>query len=339
MANISIKNLKKEYENGFVAMEGLNLEIQDEEFLVLVGPSGCGKSTLLRMIAGLEEITEGEIIFDGKAINNVEAKDRNIGMVFQNYALYPHMNVRENMSFGLKIRKVDKETIHEKIQKTAEILGLTDLLDRKPKQLSGGQQQRVALGRAIVRNPKLFLMDEPLSNLDAKLRVQMRTEIKRLQNRLKTTTVFVTHDQTEAMTMGSRIVVMKEGVIQQVGTPQEVYERPSNRFVAEFIGSPKMNFATRKIDEKGKISFDKNAETIIGIRPENLKITDEGGYKITMIENLGSMKYIYAEKEGEQFIIQEDQNCIKKIGDFAGIEIKDPSRLNYFDKKTGNRIN
>lgn len=338
MANISIKNLKKEYENGFVAMEGLNLEIQDEEFLVLVGPSGCGKSTLLRMIAGLEEITEGEIILDGEVINYVEAKDRNIGMVFQNYALYPHMNVKENMSFGLKIRKVDKDTIEKKIKETAEILGLTDLLDRKPKQLSGGQQQRVALGRAIVRNPKLFLMDEPLSNLDAKLRVQMRTEIKRLQNRLKTTTVFVTHDQTEAMTMGSRIVVMKEGVIQQVGTPQEVYEKPSNQFVAEFIGSPKMNFTTHKIDENGRILFEENPDAIIGIRPENLKLTEEGDYKIIMIENLGSMKYIYAENEGEQFIIQEDQNSTKKIGDFAGIMIKDSSRLNYFDKKTGNRI-
>ncbi len=335
MASISIKNLKKEYKNGFIAIKGLDLEIFDEEFIVLVGPSGCGKSTLLRMIAGLEEVTEGEIILDGEVINEVEVRDRNIGMVFQNYALYPHMNVRDNMSFGLKIRKTDKDTIEKKVAEAAEILKLKNLLDRKPKQLSGGQQQRVALGRAIVRNPKLFLMDEPLSNLDAKLRVQMRTEIKKLQNDLKTTTIFVTHDQTEAMTMGSRIVIMKEGVIQQVGTPKEVYEDPTNRFVAEFIGSPMMNFIS---GEKNGLNISCPSEVEVGVRPENLRITEGKDYRVTMIENLGSVKYIYAEKDSQQLIIQEDQNIAVEIGSSISVEIKDKVRLNFFSKKTGEKI-
>lgn len=338
MAEISVRNLKKVYDNGFVAMEGLNLEIKDGEFIVLVGPSGCGKSTLLRMIAGLEAVTEGEIIIDGKVINNTPVKDRNIGMVFQNYALYPHMNVKENMSFGLKIRKVDKKIMEEKVAETADILGLSDLLDRKPKQLSGGQQQRVALGRAMVRNPDLFLMDEPLSNLDAKLRVQMRSEIKDLHGKLKTTTLFVTHDQTEAMTMGTRIVIMKEGVIQQIGTPKEVYEKPSNRFVAEFIGSPKMN-----IIENTEVIADLLAEgipkdIILGIRPENLRIIEGSDYIVNMIENLGSLQYIYAKNDHLQWVLQVNRDSDYRIGDKVGVQVCDKGQLNFFDRESEERI-
>lgn len=338
MAEIRIRNLKKVYENGFVAMEGLNLDINEGEFIVLVGPSGCGKSTLLRMIAGLEEVTEGEIIVDGKVINNTPVKDRNIGMVFQNYALYPHMNVLENMSFGLKMRKVDKKTIEEKVSEAAEILGLSDLLDRKPKQLSGGQQQRVALGRAMVRNPKLFLMDEPLSNLDAKLRVQMRSEIKRLQGNLKTTTIFVTHDQTEAMTMGTRIVVMKEGVIQQVGTPEEVYERPANRFAAEFIGSPKINFIENPEVIADLLSEEISADAILGIRPENLQTVEGTDYAVNMIENLGSVQYIYAENNHQHLVLRANRDSHYKIGDKMGVQICDKGQLNFFDRESEERI-
>ena len=243
MAFIDLKNISKQYSSSSNrVVNNVNLEVQEGEFLVLVGPSGCGKSTTLRMIAGLEEISEGEIYIDGKLVNNIPPKDRDIAMVFQNYALYPHMSVFENLAFGLKLRKLKKEEIKERVNYAAKILEIEDLLDRKPKQLSGGQRQRVAVGRAIVRNPKVFLFDEPLSNLDAKLRVQMRVEISRLHQRLETTVVYVTHDQVEAMTMGDRIVVMKDGVVQQVDMPLNIYNNPSNKFVAGFIGSPAMNF-------------------------------------------------------------------------------------------------
>ena len=255
MSNVTLKQLKKIYDKK-VVIDGIDLEIKDKEFIVLVGASGCGKSTILRMIAGLEEISGGEILIDGKRVNDVHPKDRDIAFVFQSYALYPHMTVRENIAFGLKMRKVDKATIDKKVQEAAEILDLTEYLDRRPKQLSGGQRQRVALGRAIVRNPKVFLMDEPLSNLDAKLRVQMRSEIKKLHEKLQTTFIYVTHDQTEALTMGDRIVVLDKGHIQQVDTPEEIYNNPKNKFVAGFIGQ--MNFID--VDIQGGKFFIDNTE-------------------------------------------------------------------------------
>ena len=251
MASLSLKNVCKVYSNGFEAVKDFNLDVEDKEFIIFVGPSGCGKSTTLRMIAGLEEISSGELIIDGKVMNDVEPKDRDIAMVFQNYALYPHMTVFDNMAFGLKLRKVPKDEIKAKVEEAARILDLEKLLDRKPKALSGGQRQRVAMGRAIVRNPKVFLMDEPLSNLDAKLRVQMRSEIASLHNRLGATIIYVTHDQTEAMTLGTRIVVLKDGVIMQVDSPQKLYNEPNNLFVAGFIGSPQMNFVDAEVVVNG----------------------------------------------------------------------------------------
>jgi len=289
MANVLLKNLTKKYDE-VVAVNSVNLEIADREFVVLVGPSGCGKSTTLRMIAGLEKITEGEIYINDRLVNKLAPKDRNIAMVFQSYALYPHMKVFDNMAFGLKMRKVPKENMKEKVNKAAEILGIEELLLRKPRQLSGGQRQRVALGRAIVRDPEVFLFDEPLSNLDAKLRVQMRTELKKLHERLQATVVYVTHDQVEAMTMGDRIVVMKDGVVQQVGDPLELYNRPANLFVAGFIGSPAMNFIPCQLLEKdARLSIDtgdfsillpdwitaelgsaEEKDLIFGLRPEDM---------------------------------------------------------------------
>ncbi len=248
MAQVSIRKVVKAYEGGVQAVKGIDLEIADHEFVVLVGPSGCGKSTTLRMIAGLEEITSGEIAIGGKVVNDIPPRDRDIAMVFQNYALYPHMSVFENMAFGLTLRKFPKEEIKRRVDNAARILDITPLLDRKPKALSGGQRQRVAMGRAIVRDPKVFLFDEPLSNLDAKLRVQMRTEIKKVHQTVKTTTVYVTHDQVEAMTLADRVVVMNHGVIEQVGPPQELYHRPNTRFVAGFIGSPAMNFIPARVE-------------------------------------------------------------------------------------------
>ena len=241
MSSVILKNVTKIYDTKKV-IDNVDLTINDKEFVVLVGASGCGKSTLLRMIAGLEDITDGEIFIGDKKVNNIQPKDRDIAFVFQSYALYPHMTVRENIAFGLKMRKIDKETIDKKVKEAAEILDLGEYLDRKPKQLSGGQRQRVALGRAIVRNPKVFLMDEPLSNLDAKLRVQMRSEIKKLHEKLQTTFIYVTHDQTEALTMGDRVVVLDKGIIQQAASPEEIYNNPANTFVAGFVGSPQMNF-------------------------------------------------------------------------------------------------
>ena len=253
MASLSLEGIQKVYSNGFQAVKDFNLEIADKEFIIFVGPSGCGKSTTLRMIAGLEDISGGTLKIDGKVMNNVEPKDRDIAMVFQNYALYPHMTVYDNMAFGLKLRKVPKDEIDKKVREAARILDLEKLLDRKPKALSGGQRQRVAMGRAIVRKPKVFLMDEPLSNLDAKLRGQMRIEISKLHQRLGTTIIYVTHDQTEAMTLGTRIVVMNAGIVQQVDTPQTLYDYPCNQFVAGFIGSPQMNF----VDATCKVVGDK----------------------------------------------------------------------------------
>ena len=262
MASLSLKHIEKVYENGFHAVHDFNLEVEDKEFIIFVGPSGCGKSTTLRMIAGLEEISEGELYIGDRLVNDIAPKDRDIAMVFQNYALYPHMTVFENMAFGLKLRKVPKDEIDKMVKEAAKILDLTQLLDRKPKALSGGQRQRVALGRAIVREPKVFLLDEPLSNLDAKLRAQMRTEISKLHKKLGTTFIYVTHDQTEAMTMGDRIVVMKDGYIQQIDTPTNLYQSPVNQFVAGFIGSPQMNFidaVLRKYDNKYVVEFGRAA--------------------------------------------------------------------------------
>ncbi len=293
MAGLSLKNIKKVYPNGFVAVKDFNLEIQDKEFIIFVGPSGCGKTTTLRMIAGLEEITEGELWIGDKLMNDVEPKDRDIAMVFQNYALYPHMSVYDNMAFGLKLRKTPKDEIDRLVHEAARILDIEHLLDRKPKALSGGQRQRVAMGRAIVRHPKVFLMDEPLSNLDAKLRVQMRIEISKLHQDLQTTIIYVTHDQTEAMTLGTRIIVMKDGVIQQVDTPQNLYDKPCNLFVAGFMGSPQMNFIDCDVEQVGnrcelhfvgrKVTLQEarskklidggyvGKKVVLGIRPEDIK--------------------------------------------------------------------
>jgi multiple sugar transport system ATP-binding protein len=295
MANVILRNVTKRFDE-VVAVDNINLEIADQEFLVLVGPSGCGKTTTLRMIAGLEEITEGEIFIGDQLVNHLDPKDRNIAMVFQSYALYPHMRVFENMAFGLKIRKLPKEERTARVRKAADILGIQDLLKRKPKQLSGGQRQRVALGRAIVRDPQVFLFDEPLSNLDAKLRVQMRTELKKLHEQLQATAIYVTHDQVEAMTMGNRIVVMKDGIVQQIGRPLEIYKNPSNHFVAGFIGSPAMNFIKCHLLEEysclyidtgdfkiplpdamaEKIRTLRETEFIFGIRPEDFREKGHG---------------------------------------------------------------
>ncbi len=331
MSNVILKNVRKTYDNNKTVINNVDLEIQDKEFVVLVGASGCGKSTLLRMIAGLEDITDGEIYIGDKKVNNIPPKDRDIAFVFQSYALYPHMTVRENIAFGLKMRKVDKATIEKKVQEAAEILNLTEYLDRKPKQLSGGQRQRVALGRAIVRNPKVFLMDEPLSNLDAKLRVQMRSEIKKLHEKLQTTFIYVTHDQTEALTMGDRIVVLNGGDIQQVDTPDEIYNNPKNTFVAGFVGSPQMNF----IDGKD-IGLDENI--LYGIRPEKMTKAD-GDIKLTVevdiSEMLGSEKIAY-------FNIGEKRCSAKlepeiQIGKTLELSIKHDD-LYKFNKETGERI-
>ncbi|MBP5276216.1 MAG: sn-glycerol-3-phosphate ABC transporter ATP-binding protein UgpC, partial [Lachnospiraceae bacterium] len=278
MAGLSLKNICKVYPNGFEAVKDFNLEIADQEFIIFVGPSGCGKSTTLRMIAGLEDISSGELRIGDRLVNDVEPKDRDIAMVFQNYALYPHMTVQENMAFGLKLRHVPKDEIDKMVKEAAKILDLTPLLDRKPKALSGGQRQRVAMGRAIVRNPKVFLMDEPLSNLDAKLRVQMRIEIAKLHQRLGTTIIYVTHDQTEAMTLGTRIVVMKDGVIQQVDTPQNLYDKPQNLFVAGFMGSPQMNFLDAIVEVQGETAYLNVAGHAITLPPAKYRKSIEGGY-------------------------------------------------------------
>lgn len=332
MSEVTLKGVKKIYDKK-VVIDNIDLEIKDKEFVVLVGASGCGKSTILRMIAGLEDITGGEILIGDKKVNNIPPKDRDIAFVFQSYALYPHMTVRENIAFGLKMRKVPKDEIEQKVLEAAKILDLTEYLDRKPKQLSGGQRQRVALGRAIVRNPKVFLMDEPLSNLDAKLRVQMRAEIKKLHEKLQTTFIYVTHDQTEALTMGDRIVVLDKGVIQQVDSPEEIYNNPQNMFVAGFVGSPQMNFIA------GEDLAEEYAGKTLGIRPEKMR-TEQGEFKLTvdvdMTELLGSEKIAY-------FNIGESKCSAKLPADFCIGKNLDLSirreDIFLFDKENGKRIN
>ena len=322
MAYVELKNISKIYDDGTKAVSNVNIQIKDKEFVVLVGPSGCGKTTTLRMIAGLEEISEGELYIDGKLVNSLSPKDRDIAMVFQNYALYPHMNVYDNIAFGLKLRKFNKDEIDKRVKEVADILGLSESLRKKPKSLSGGQRQRVALGRAIVRNPKVFLFDEPLSNLDAKLRVQMRAEISKLHKKLNATIIYVTHDQVEAMTMGDRIVVMESGLVKQTDSPMKIYQNPVNKFVAGFIGTPSMNFIEGKLNFKDSIVFvskqskidipimneqirnekNNNKEVILGIRPENILLNnrkeESGRYfefksRVELIEPLGSQMLIH----------------------------------------------
>jgi multiple sugar transport system ATP-binding protein len=335
MAEITMNGITKRYGDGFEAVRDLNLDIKDGEFMILVGPSGCGKSTALRMIAGLEDITEGEMKIGDTVVNQMAPKERDIAMVFQNYALYPHMSVRGNMAFPLKLAGVDQSTIDSKVEEVARVLDLEQHLDRKPANLSGGQRQRVAMGRAIVRDPEAFLMDEPLSNLDAKLRVQMRTEVARLQAELGTTTVYVTHDQTEAMTLGDRVAVMRAGVLQQVGAPAELYDNPTNLFVAGFIGSPAMNFMPATIEGSevslpfGKVPLPEGASgasgnVIAGIRPESFEdanlvgdAKDRGitfNAKIVLVESMGSEKYAYFSVESEQIQSQELDELARDAG-------------------------
>ena len=366
MASLSLKNVTKKYPNGFVAVKDFNLEIADKEFIIFVGPSGCGKSTTLRMIAGLEDISSGELYIDGKLVNDVEPKDRDIAMVFQNYALYPHMSVYDNMAFGLKLRKTPKDEIDKKVHDAAKILDLEHLLDRKPKALSGGQRQRVAMGRAIVRSPKVFLMDEPLSNLDAKLRGQMRVEISKLHQRLETTIIYVTHDQTEAMTLGTRIVVMKDGVVQQVDSPQNLYDKPCNKFVAGFIGSPQMNFINAVLSKNGgkyTLDFDKyhvpvpeskvNAdldnyvgkEVVLGIRPEHVHDEPEEIAKaecllkanVDVTELMGAEIYLYVNINGTPITARVEPTSTAKPGDEIEIAF-DLSKIHIFDKDTEKTI-
>lgn len=363
MASITLKNIKKVYPGDVVAVEDFNLEINDKEFVILVGPSGCGKSTTLRMIAGLEEISAGELYIGDKLVNDVAPKDRDIAMVFQNYALYPHMTVFDNMAFGLKLRKTPKEEIKEKVTEAAKILDIEHLLKRKPKALSGGQRQRVALGRAMVRHPAVFLLDEPLSNLDAKLRTQMRTELTKLHRKLETTFVYVTHDQTEAMTMGDRIVVMKDGFIQQVDTPQKLYNSPSNMFVAGFIGSPQINFIDAKVkkvnskyllsfagfeiqipeNKGGKDKFEKyvDKEVVMGVRPDDISIGDNSTSNIEtlieVIEIMGSEMYLYTDLHSNKLTVRIPymDNC--KSGDMIKLAIN-TNKIHIFDKETQQTI-
>ena len=363
MAEVKLFNVSKIYDNNVVAVNDVTFTVNDKEFVIIVGPSGCGKTTTLRMIAGLEEISKGELYIDNVFVNNVPAKDRDIAMVFQNYALYPHMTVFENMAFGLKIRKLPKDEIKKRIQEAARILEIEHLLDRKPKQLSGGQRQRVAVGRAIVRKPKVFLFDEPLSNLDAKLRVQMRAEISKIHQRLEATIVYVTHDQVEAMTMADRIVVMKDGVVQQIDTPLNLYHKPINKFVAGFIGSPAMNFIEGKIvienglrfvSKKNGLSFQLSEElgvkkfvnksVVAGIRPEDFQASplNDSSQKVDVVvevvEPMGNESFVY-------FIV-DDSQCVARISSdvFLKPNQKFPfyvntSKIHFFDVETENRIN
>ena len=377
MAGLTLKGIYKKYPGNVVAVSDVNLEIRDKEFIILVGPSGCGKSTTLRMIAGLEEISEGELYIGDRLVNDIAPKDRDIAMVFQNYALYPHMTVFENMAFGLKLRKVPKDEIERKVNEAAKILDLSHLLDRKPKAMSGGQRQRVALGRAIVRSPKVFLLDEPLSNLDAKLRAQMRTEISKLHKKLGTTFIYVTHDQTEAMTMGDRIVVMKDGFVQQIDTPQNLYERPVNKFVAGFLGSPQMNFIDAVLKEeygqyvvefgsrdtrmssavRYQIAIPESKvtpelanyvgkEVTLGIRPES--VHDEEMYLsnattgiidcyVEITEMMGAETYLYLTCEGIPLTARVSPRSTAKPPDEIKVAI-DPNKIHLFDKETERTI-
>jgi multiple sugar transport system ATP-binding protein len=354
MASVEIRDARKAF-GAVEVLHGVNVSIEDGQFVVLVGPSGCGKSTLLRMIAGLENITGGEIIIGNRVVNMLPPKARDVAMVFQNYALYPHMTVADNMAFSMKLRKAPKKEIDERLQKAAAILGLGPLLGRYPRQLSGGQRQRVAMGRAIVRDPQVFLFDEPLSNLDAKLRVQMRTEIKELHQRLKTTTVYVTHDQIEAMTMADKIVVMHDGIVEQIGAPLELYDRPANLFVAGFIGSPAMNFFNGRISMNGKAAFETvdgvelplpgkpaNASgqpAIYGVRPEHFTLSEDGAPgEVVVVEPTGSEIQVFA-KIGRQdvtAVFRERHNF--KPGDKIRLK-PDPRLVHLFDAPTGKRLN
>ncbi len=365
MAEVKLQNVSKVYENNVVAVKDISFTVEDKEFVVLVGPSGCGKTTTLRMIAGLEEISKGELYIDGKLMNDVPAKDRDIAMVFQNYALYPHMTVFENMAFGLKIRKYPKNEIKKRVEEAAKILGIDHLLNRKPKQLSGGQRQRVAVGRAIVRKPKVFLFDEPLSNLDAKLRVQMRTEISKLHQKLEATMIYVTHDQTEAMTMGDRIVVMKDGIVQQIDTPLNLYNRPINKFVAGFIGSPAMNFIPGKIirynglrfvSDKNQFSFliNENQNTfdnyidkkiIVGIRPEDFipasmmqnDNLEEINCEVDVVEPMGNESFVYFQIDEIQIVARISSSIIIKPGQKFSFSYN-PAKIHLFDGESEKRI-
>lgn len=368
MAEVVLKDICKSYDNGFNAVKNVNIDIKDKEFVVLVGPSGCGKSTTLRMIAGLEEISSGQLHIGDRLVNDVDPKDRDIAMVFQNYALYPHLTVYDNMAFALKLRKLPKDEIDSKVKEAAKILDLTHLLDRKPKALSGGQRQRVALGRAIVRNPKIFLMDEPLSNLDAKLRTSMRTEITKLHKSLGTTFIYVTHDQVEAMTMADRIVVMKDGVVQQIATPQEVYDTPNNMFVAGFIGAPQMNFIDVTLVEKDGEIFAKNdslniklnkgeccalieknyigKEVVLGIRPEDIHIEDifvdnslDSVFEATVEigELMGAEIYAYLKTGDSSITARFDGRYRVNMGDTLKLAM-DKHRIHIFDKETQEAI-
>ena len=366
MAGVRAKNVKKVYPGGVTAVHQANLEIADREFLVLVGPSGCGKSTFLRMIAGLESITEGEIYIGEKLVNDLLPRDRNIAMVFQNYALYPHMTVRGNLGFSLKLRKEPREEIEKKVQEAAAILDITQLLDRKPKQLSGGQRQRVAVGRAIVRDPDVFLFDEPLSNLDAKLRVQMRAEISRLHKKLNATIIYVTHDQTEAMTMGDRIVVLKDGIIHQVAPPIELYRHPVDKFVAGFIGSPPMNFIDGRITDDGsKLYFNldglrvrvpeermdgleeyREKKIIFGIRPEDIYLAKHYGDNypdsrlsamVEVVEPLGAEMYVYFQAGNISFVGRITVREYIKVGEAIEL-VFDMSKAHFFDPETEKTI-
>ena len=360
MATVTIRDLNKKYENGFHAVKDVNLEIRDKEFVVLVGPSGCGKTTTLRMVAGLEEITSGEIRIGAQVVNDLPPMDRNIAMVFQNYALYPHKTVFDNMAFGLQMRGYARPDIDKRVREAADMLGIQPLLERKPRQLSGGQRQRVAVGRAIVRHPQVFLFDEPLSNLDAQLRVQMRVELKRLHKRLETTAIYVTHDQVEAMTLGDRVVVMKDGVVQQVGEPLELYDRPANRFVAGFIGSPAMNFAEVTIGSTGgelwaeapglrigipghkkeALRAHAGSRVTLGIRPEALRPangTEPAGCVfdsiVEVVEPLGNEILLDVRAGTYSLVARVDPATRLKVRDAVRLAV-DPERLHFFDGKT-----
>ncbi|MEW6127879.1 MAG: sn-glycerol-3-phosphate ABC transporter ATP-binding protein UgpC [Acidobacteriota bacterium] len=355
MADVSLKNISKRYAGEVRAVANVNLEIADGEFIILVGPSGCGKSTLLRMVAGLEEISEGELYIGGKLVNDLAAKDRDIAMVFQNYALYPHMTVYENMAFGLKMRKYPKAEIDKRVRQAADILDLTQYLERKPKALSGGQRQRVAVGRAIVRQPRLFLFDEPLSNLDAKLRVAMRSELIKLHKRLKATMIYVTHDQLEAMSMGDRLMVLKDGVVQQIGAPLEVYNHPANTFVAGFIGSPAMNLLSGKIVlGNGGLKFDTgslqldvnqvkpelaNRQVTMGIRPEWININHPSAVskftaKVEVLERMGSDTFATLSANGHELIARFDPTIAINPDETRELSI-DLTRARFFDADSG----
>jgi multiple sugar transport system ATP-binding protein len=367
MASVQLKNVQKVYDGGVVAVHNMSLEVADKEFVVLVGPSGCGKTTTLRMIAGLEEVSSGEIFIDGKCVNDISPKDRDIAMVFQNYALYPHMTVYENMAFGLKLRGMRKEEIRRRVSETAGILGIEELLERKPKALSGGQRQRVAVGRAIVRKPKVFLFDEPLSNLDAKLRVQMRTEISKLHQQLSATMIYVTHDQTEAMTMADTIVLMQDGYVRQIDEPLKIYNFPRSRFVAGFIGSPSMNFIEGRIEKVDGFEFVPTKtqmrlplhskdhanhvpyvgkDVVMGVRPEHIHIatqrisaTGQFDARVELCEPLGNEVLLYFSlfEGGQQYVARTEADTCARKGDTARL-MCDMSRVHFFNQESGEVI-